>query len=119
MGIDLLSHLGRQVLEEAQYFLKTDKERWRRRYATHHVNDDVWYILLRALARSNVAASDKLPVLAECALRGSQSIREAATHALGDVGGEEGRQLLQELAANDSDTLVRQSAQEELDDLES
>jgi len=118
IGIDLLHEFGDLLPDTLRLLLKSERPRWQSATLAKHVNDDVCYILLRALARSNASADQKLPLLEECASHGTRSIREAATHALGDLQGDDARRLLQRMASQDPDPLVRESAQETLQDLD-
>ena len=133
VAIDLLKDFGPPVCEFFDAFLKRDRVRW----ATATMdglqvpktfvgeNDGgilvtgVCYVLLRALARSSVPYAEKLQRIVECLQCGTGSIREAATHALGDMGGTDARNLLTQAAASDADALVREGAKKALDDLES
>jgi hypothetical protein len=115
IAIDILSHFGPETLDVFQRFLERDRTRWSDAPTTH-VNDDVCYMLLRALARSNVPGQTKVGLIEECLNHGTTSIREAATHALADMGGEAAKELLRR-ATRDCDPLVQESACEALDNL--
>lgn len=117
LAIDLLAGFDAAVLEVFLGFLAKDRGRWLHAPVACHVNDDVCYILIRALARSKVPFQTKLDSIGECLTHGTSSIREGATHALRDVGGDAAKNLLKHAVAQDPDPLVRDSAQEALDDL--
>ena len=51
-------------------------------------------------------------------MKGSPSIREAAVHALGDVGGPDAVDLIREISEKDDSPMVRATAVEVLHDLE-
>jgi HEAT repeat protein len=118
-AIDRLTECGEALTEALDAFLAKDKCRWASATAANQVEDDICYVLLRALARSSVPYSEKLQRIADCLHDGTPGIREAATHALGDLGGNEARDLLRKAATADIDPLVRESAQEAVEDLES
>ncbi len=118
LAIDLLSQFDNALLEILESFLDFERSRWNQLATAHHVNDDVCYILLRALARSSVGFQIRLDVIAGCLKHGTNSIREAAVHALGDLGGDAAKNLLQTALRQDLDRHVRESAQEALDDMD-
>jgi hypothetical protein len=118
IGIDLLAGFGDTLLGVFDSFLQKDRSRWPGASSAKHVNDDVCYVLLRALARSNAVNEKKMALIAQCLASGTNSIREAATHALGDMGGETAKKLLKHTVDHDPDNLVRESAQEALADLD-
>ena len=118
LAIDFLSEFDADLLEVFHGFLNKDRARWLQATAANHANDDICYVLLRALARSNVASQTKLDSISECLTRGTSSIREAATHALGDLEDDAATCLLKQAADQEADPLVRESAQETLDDLD-
>jgi hypothetical protein len=119
IGIDFLTEFGAPLRDVFDTFVNRDRQRWPFASLSNHVNDDVCYMLLRGLARSSLPISDKLPRIADCLHRGTASIREAATHALGDLGGDDAKKLLGQAVVADSDPMVRESAKEALDDLNS
>jgi len=117
IAIDLLSGFDAPLLEVFRSFVSKDKPRWDRHLTAGHINDDVGYVLLRSLARSKVPLPAKLDAIKDCLHLGTSSLREAAAIALGDLGGDDAKNLLRQVIANDADSLVRDSAKEALDDL--
>ncbi len=99
IGIDVLSQFGELTLLYAREFWKQDWERWSNSKGAprHHFNDDAWYILLRAAARSSLEPWQKMQMLLYCSLDGTESIREAGIHAIGDMGGPLGSRLLRRI----------------------
>jgi HEAT repeats len=120
IGIDVLSHFGDLVLQYARAFWKKDAMRWGEQEGSyrHHFNDDAWYILLRAVALSDLDPGPKFAMLMYFSKEGPESVREACAHALGDLGGPASLQLLRHLQENDRSASVRTAAAEVLDDLE-
>jgi hypothetical protein len=118
IAIDTLTPFGSLVLSYARRFWQRDYERWEDGSTKHHINDDVWYVLLRSAARSNLESWDKIAMLNYCATDGTASIREAAIHALGDVGGVVSARLIRKITQRDPSRMVRETAQEILSDLE-
>lgn len=117
LAVDFLSNFDDDLWDVFESFLQTDRARWLRPTSSSHLNDDAGYVLLRALARSNVALSRKISAIGECLARGTVGIREAATHAFADLGIDEATDYLINAANNDPDESVREGAREALDDL--
>jgi hypothetical protein len=117
VGIDVLSLVGEPLLSYVTAFLSRDADRWSQRDARPHPNDDAWYILARAFARSDSVPESIKVALLRVGLAGTPSMREATVHALGDLGGPAAVKLLRK-AQGDSDAMVRESACEVLADLE-
>jgi hypothetical protein len=117
-GIDMLAQFDAPLIDVFESFLKNDRARWTSASDANHVNDDVCYVLLRALARSGVSPVEKMKLMDECLRTGTRSIREAAVHALGDMGGDAAKKRLRKIIADNSDALVRESAREALEDLD-
>lgn len=120
VAIDVLSHFGDLTIHYAREFWKKDCLRWSASNGAprHHFNDDAWYILLRAAARSDLEPRQKLPMLLSCSLDGTESVREAGIHAIGDMGEELGSLLLRRIEKGERSPSVRQAIAEVLDDLE-
>ena len=87
-AIDVLSHLGVQILHYAQQFLINDIKNWNGLYPNraYEPNDDYWYILLRSVAQSDAPADERVRFVRMCAKAESREIREAVIESLGDIG---------------------------------
>jgi hypothetical protein len=120
IGIDVLSQFGDLVLQYAREFWKKDVRRWREQKGSHrhHFNDDAWYVLLRAAARADLEPWQKIQMLRYCSMDGPESVREAAIHALGDLGGPAAIRFLRRLHETDRSPSVREATAVVLDDLE-
>jgi len=120
IGIDVLAEFGDLVIQYAHEFRKKDANRWsaEKDMHRHHFNDDVWYILLRSAARSDLDLWQKIPIALYCAKEGPMRVREAAVHAFGDVGGAAAASLLGRLRDADRSPIVREAAAEVLNDME-
>ncbi len=120
IAIDVLSQFGDLVADFARAFHENDVRRWgRTREPTQdHVPDDYWYVLLRSAALSDLNDLNKFILIRTCAIRGPVSVREAAVHALGDIGGPQAVELLRKISESELSPMVRESAAEVLGDLE-
>jgi hypothetical protein len=120
IAIDVLTQFGDLVIQYAREFWKKDWERWVKRTGgeRHHYNDDAWYILLRAAARSGLEPWQKVQMLLYCSMDGTESIREAGIHAIGDMGGPVAARLLRRIEQGERSASVRQAIDDVLDDLE-
>lgn len=120
VAIDVLSQFGEFTLQYAREFWKKDYDRWRRREGPprHHFNDDAWYVLLRATARSNLDPWLKKQLLRYCATDGTESIREAGIRAIGDLGESDALRLLHSVKDRETSPSVVRAIAEVLDDLE-
>jgi hypothetical protein len=120
IGIDILSQTGPLALEFAQDFLPRDAQRWSPTPTiAHHLHDDFWDILLRAAARATPDRPETLGLIRSCARAGNRGLRDAVILALYDLGTQDARTLLAEMAQNDDDAMIRHDAQELLEDLRS
>jgi hypothetical protein len=120
IAIDVLSGVGSRTIEYAYEFWKQDHGRWvqANQSPRHHKNDDVWYILLRAMGASSLNEPRKRLLIFHCATAGSASIREAAIHALGELGDSVAVAFLRMGAERDPSPFVRGTAAMVLHDLE-
>jgi hypothetical protein len=89
LGIDVLSHAGMAVFVTAERFLASDA-RTRERHLNNNmrlnVHDDVWYMLLRAVARAKVPPLAKLHLIGRCInYHPSPIVKAAGVYALGDL----------------------------------
>ena len=117
-SMDLLAGFSDQLEALCRGFIEADRQRWTIQPQQSHANDDICYVLLRALGRSQVDIAAKLAVIEDCLTNGPRGVREAAVHALGDVGGAEAERLLRVFAKEDVDCLVRESAESLLSEWE-
>ncbi len=120
IGIDVLSQFGDLVLRYAREFWKQEVMRWdvEENSRRHHFNDDAWYILLRAAARSDLDPWQKVQMLLDYSMDGPRSVREAGVRAFGDMGGAVATRLLRQLRESDPSPSIREAATEVLEDLE-
>jgi HEAT repeats len=120
IAIDVLEHFGSHVIEYARQFLRKDVERWEAKGAPprHHIHDDIWYVLLRAVGSSGLDTLQKIQMLSYCAADGTPNVREASVRALGDIGSPDALRLIRRQGGTDSSAMVREAAGEVLDDLE-
>jgi len=119
-AIDVLSNFGTLINEYESQFWMAERERWEhgRSEVRHHMNDDAWYVLLRAAAASDLPKWQKISMFVHCLSDGTPSIREAAIHALGDLGGPDAVDIIRNSRSTDASLMVRQTADEVLGDLE-
>jgi hypothetical protein len=120
IAIDVLAQCGDLAADRAGKLWYEDAGRWAGSspHPRHHREDDVWYILLRAVGRSEIDRWRKLTVLACCAFDGPVGVREAAVRGLGDADGPHAARLLRRVADADPSRAVREAADEVLADLE-
>jgi hypothetical protein len=118
IAVDVLSKFGSLVLEYSLKLLVKDRERWKSHQASspHVMTDDVWYVLLRSAASSDLERWMKLPIIRYCLENGTPSIREACVCALGDL--DPIPVDLLRIASHDENQMVRQAAADVLEDLE-
>jgi len=86
-AIDILSLLGTQILRYARNFLINDIRNWNHLYPSraYEPNDDYWYILLRAVARSKTPAGERVKFVCMCKTAQNRHILEAVLEALSDI----------------------------------
>src|SRR5262249_23503527 len=123
IAIDVLSHFGSLVIAYAFEFWRKDVDRWEasRHQPRYHVNDDYWYVLLRAIASSHIEARRQRQFLRYgeyLAEEAPPRVREALVHALGDLGGPGAVDLVRRMHEGDTSPMVRETAAEVLRDLE-
>lgn len=120
LAIDVLSKTKRVVVEYAWEYLCRDIAKWTPESdRAYNPNDDYWYILLRAVGRTNVDARARFDLIKCCASAESRGIREGVVEGLGDLGTPKAKELLKTFAEHDSDEYIRKIAGETLADLES
>lgn len=119
-AIDILAMTRGLILSYAKEYLLRDAQGWspdsERAYKP---NDDYWYVLLRAVARSQVDASERYRIIVSCGNAESRGMREAVVEALRDLATPSAKGRLRKFVEEDTDSYVRQVAQEALVDLES
>ena len=125
IAVDVLARVGHAVLVTADRFLKIDLARWEKlNLHRHSVNDDVWYALIRGIARADLPGMQKMMAMTQM-LRTTtpSSVIEAVAHALGDLACAEPRMrqfvraVLNHLA-NHASPAVRETTAEVLRDME-
>ena len=120
IAIDVLSNFPEHTLQYAREFWRLDKGRMEKLHdiPRHDLNDDVWYVLLRAVGTSVMGDFQKTQMLLYCAFDGPESVREASIHALGDMGGAHAIRLLRKLRNAETHASVKETIAQVLDDLE-
>jgi hypothetical protein len=120
LAIDALAQCGTLAADRARDLWHDDVPRWAAAppHPRLHRDDDVWYVLLRAVGRAEADPWRKLTILAYCALDGTPAVREAAVRGLGDAGEPGATRLVRRIAGADPSRAVRESAAEVLADLE-
>ncbi|WP_165253524.1 HEAT repeat domain-containing protein [Paludisphaera soli] len=120
IAVDILCSFGDLAIKYAVRILPGDISRWdaAREFPRFDRKDEVWYILLRAVGRSNLSVNRKFPMLSDCVAKGNESIRLASIQAIGDMGGPTAVRLLKHVIENEVDADIREAASEVLDDLE-
>ena len=118
--IDVLSNFPELTLQYAREFWRLDLTRLEKAsdIPRHHLNDDVWYVLLRSAGSSAMDTFQKVGMLMYFAADGPESVREASIHALGDMGGNTAIRLLRRLRLAETHASVKETITQVLDDLE-
>ena len=120
LAIDVLSKTGGLILEYAWDCFQQDVRNWRpSSERAYQPNDDYWYVLLRAVGRTNAPDKERFRFISSCANAGSRGIREGVVEGLRDLGTPGARQRLHRFAQEDEDAFIQQIAREALADLES
>lgn len=118
-AIDTLSQTGINIVDYAWNYLKSDIAHWGpTSERAYEPNDDYWYILLRAVARSDASEIDRMRIVLCCANATCRGIREAVVESLRDIGGPVALARLQKFAAKNADPFICKIAREALDDME-
>lgn len=118
-AIDILAKTGDLVLDYAWVYLQQDVSNWSPdAERAYNPNDDYWYILLRAVGRTDADPNDRFRFINSCTKAEGRGIREGAVEALRDLGTPAAKKSLREMATHDSDQYIRQTADEALTDLE-
>jgi hypothetical protein len=119
MAIDILAKTKQLVLDYAWDYLGRDPAKWMPdSIGAKQRNDDYWYILLRAVGRTDADKKDRLRLITLFAGDESRGIRESVVEALGDLRTPEAKKALRRLKG-DADPFIRKIAGEALTDLES
>jgi hypothetical protein len=117
VAIDLLSQVPDLLFPYVFPFLKRDQSNWAKTPRKSRSSDDVWYVLARALAQSNLKPDVVKLAIVLLGLGGTWSMRDGSLRALADIGGPAARKLI-EAATKDQDEFVRATAQELLESWE-
>lgn len=119
VAIDILSQTGEVIRAYAWAYLRRDIEEWHRlSERAYEPNDDYWYILLRSVARASADNDLKFLFIKMCSKAATRGMREAVIDALGDLGTDQAKALLNHLAAADDDAFIRAAARDAIYDLE-
>lgn len=119
-AIDVLAKTGSVVLEYAWDYLQRDLKLWQpTSERAYQPNDDSWFVLLRAVARSETPERDRLRLITCCAHARSRGIREGVVEALRDLNTPAALIRLRKFATEDEDAFIRRIAREALEDMES
>lgn len=119
-AVDVLAKTKGLILEYAWAYLQRDLRNWRAdSERAYKPSDDYWYVLLRAVGRTQADPKERYRFIACCATAASRGMREAVVLALRDLGTPAAQGRIRKFAAEDADPYVRQVAQEALEDLES
>lgn len=119
-AIDILAKTQGLLLEYAWAYLQRDLQNWRADSGrAYKPSDDYWYILLRAVGRTQAAPKERYRFITCCGNATSRAMREAVVLALRDLGTPAAKDRIRKFAAEDADQYVRQVAQEAVEDLES
>lgn len=119
MGVDVLSQLGPLIISFSRNYLMNDIQQWGLfSDRAYEPNDDYWYILLRSVARCDSDEKSRLLVIAMCQGAHSRGVMEGVIEALGDLATAGAAALLRDIRENNADALVREMAEEALEDFE-
>jgi hypothetical protein len=119
LAIDVLSRSGGMILDYTWEFLKRDIANWNAfSDRAYKPNDDYWYVLLRACAKTVSPEADRLRLVVWCMKAQYRGIREGAVEALRDIGTPRAKKLLS-MFLEDKDNLVRRLAREAMEEMES
>lgn len=119
-AIDILAKTKGLVLEYAWAYLQRDLRNWKAdSERAYKPSDDYWYVLLRAVGRTQADPKERYRFITCCANATSRGMREAVVLALCDLGTPAAKDRIRKFATDDADQYVRQAAHEALEDLES
>jgi len=118
LAIDILAKTKGLILAYAWAYLLRDSRNWKAESErAYKPSDDYWYVLLRAVARTQADHKERYRFIACCANAESRGMREAVVEALRDLGTTAAKDRIRKFAEEDSDPYVRQVAKEALEDL--
>jgi hypothetical protein len=118
-AIDVLAKSGPIVLEYAWDLLQRDLLLWHPAAdRAYRPSDDYWFVLLRAVARSDAPDRDRLRLITCCAAAQSRGVREGVVEALRDLNTPAALERLRKFAQTDDDAFIRKIAREALEDVE-
>jgi hypothetical protein len=119
-AIDILAKTRGLILAYAWEYLQRDVRAWRPdSERAYNPSDDYWYVILRAVARTQADPKERFRFVTCCADAESRGMREGVVEALRDLGTPAAKERIRKFAAEDADAYIRQVSQEALKDLES
>ncbi len=120
IAIDVLAETKSLIVDYAWKFICHDVQTWTpASERAYQPNDEYWYVLLRAVARtSEIDEQQKLLFLSCCSNAESRSIREGVIDALRDIGTATAIAKLKQIVVEDQDSFIVQIAAEALAELE-
>lgn len=112
--IDILEHLGEAIYDYAYQFLVDDIKSWNHLHSgrAYEPDDDYWYILLRSVARSKIAAQKRIRYANMCAGASSRGVLEGVVEALGDIETTDALAMLKSQFFDHDDMFIRDLARE-------
>jgi hypothetical protein len=116
IAIDVLAKMNEVIYEYAKEFRLNDIRKWKHLYPgkEYRPNADYWFILLRAVAQSEIDESKKLYFIGMCLDAPHRGVLEGVAEALGDIDSDQSRTRLSLLIDND-DPFIAELANELLD----
>lgn len=119
VAIDVLAETGGIVLNYARDYLFRDIKEWHPvAERAYEPNDDYWYILLRAVARTNAPEDEKLRFISLCEGAATVGILEGVVEALGDLGSAAALEGLRNFTESKYDPFIQQLAKERIAEIE-
>lgn len=119
-AIDILAKTRGLILSYAWGYLQRDIRVWSpASERAYKPSDDYWYVLLRAVGRTLADPKERYRFIASCGNAESRGVREGVVEGLRDLATPAAKDRIRRFAAEDTDSYIRQVAQEALEDLES
>ena len=119
-AIDILARMKELILGYAWDYLQRDLLVWKPdSERAYKPSDDYWYVLLRAVARTQADPKERYRFITCCASAQSRSMREGVVEGLRDLATPAAKERIRMFAEGDADPYIRCIAQEALEDSES